>query len=302
MNKSISTFTFMLLFSGLVTAQHVGIGTTNPNASAALDVSSASRGFLPPRMTYSQRNAIANPAAGLMVYCTNCDSSGQLQLFNGTQWTALTSGPPAGPYSTPLPSVTIGNQVWMTQNLSVDHYTNGDPIPYVSDPTQWSNLTTGAWCWYFNYSANNAQPYGRLYNWFAVNDPRGLAPTGWHVPSDAEWNKLVRFLDASIDTTCSGCPQSYTAGGMLKETGTTHWFTPNVGATNSTGFTARAGGYRYVGGNFSDGGYYGYWWSSTESASSNTTAFFRQIFYSNTNINRNSYPKTYAYSVRCVKD
>src|SRR5450759_1177427 len=172
---------------------------------------------------------------------------------------------------TPIPSVTICTQVWMLKNLDVSTYRNGDLIPKVTDPTAWSALTTGAWCWYNNDSATNASTYGKLYNWYAVNDPRGLAPTGWHVPSDAEWTTL---------STCLG--GNAVAGGAMKETGTTHWTSPNTGATNSSGFTGLPGGYRNNDGSFNNVGNFGYWWSSTEL--NTTDAWYRNLYYNGGNI------------------
>src|ERR1035437_1728963 len=150
-----------------------------------------------------------------------------------------------------IPSGTC-TQVWMLKNLDVSTYRNGDWIPEVTDPGAWSALTTGAWCWY-NNDPTMGVIYGKLYNWYAVNDPRGLAPTGWHVPSDAEWWTL---------STCLG--GAAVAGGAMKETGTTHWTSPNTGATNSSGFTGLPEGLRTDGGPFYDVGSYGGWWSSTE--------------------------------------
>lgn len=129
-------------------------------------------------------------------------------------------------------TVKIGIQLWMKENLNVSHYRNGDPIPEVKNPTEWINLTTGAWCYYINDSAMGPR-YGKLYNWYAVNDPRGLAPTDWHVPSHAEWISLTTYLGGED-----------VAGGKMKEAGTSHWQSPNAGATNSSGFTALPGGYR----------------------------------------------------------
>jgi uncharacterized protein (TIGR02145 family) len=197
-----------------------------------------------------------------------------------------------------LPSVTIGTQVWTTQNLSVARYRNGDIIPQVTDPTHWAALTTGAWCWYNNDSANYAAIYGRLYNWYAVNDARGLAPAGWHVPTDAEWNKLVKYLDAGADTTCIGCSQSSIAGGAMKST--TGWNAPNIGATNSSGFAGLPGGYRGVDGSFRLIGYSVDWWSSTEV--STTHARVRTQLYNDSGVNRNQYTKSYGFSVRCLRD
>jgi uncharacterized protein (TIGR02145 family) len=148
--------------------------------------------------------------------------------------------------------IIIGTQTWSLYNLDVTTYRNCDPIPQVTDPTEWINLTTGAWCYYNNDPANGAI-YGKLYNYYAITDPRGLAPVGWHVSSKAEWDTLQIFLGPA------------TAGGALKETGTTHWNAPNTGATNSTGFTALGGGFRFAatGGNFVTLKTYGAFWTTT---------------------------------------
>ena len=146
-----------------------------------------------------------------------------------------------------LPDVTIGTQVWTACNLDVSTYRDGTPIPQVQDPTQWVNLTTGAWCYYNNVDDNC---YGKLYNWFAVNDPRGLAPVGYHIPSKDEWDILKAF------------PSAY-PGGKLKEVGTTNWDSPNNLATNLYGFTALPSGIRNELGVFDWIGTDAYWWTST---------------------------------------
>lgn len=185
-------------------------------------------------------------------------------------------------------TVTIGNQVWMAKNLDVDHYRNGDLIPEVKDSAQWANLTTGAWCYYNNDTANGAI-YGKLYNWHAVNDSRGLAPDGWHVPSDAEWTLLSTYLGGES-----------VAGGKLKEAGTTHWQSPNKDATNEIGFTALPCGIRYWYGAFNGIGLWGNWWSSTEYGTSN--AWFRGLGCDYSYLYRYSIDKEEGFSVRCVKD
>ena len=175
----------------------------------------------------------------------------------GNQQSFITSAAPT------IPSVTIGTQIWSSKNLAVTTYRNGDPIPQVTDPTQWANLTTGAWCWYNNDSANYEATFGKLYNWHAVNDPRGIAPAGWHVSSVSEWKILTKYLDAGADTLCGNCIPSDIAGGALKST--TGWAIPNNGATNSSGFTAMPGGYRFIDGSFNTGsltnGTRATWWS-----------------------------------------
>jgi uncharacterized protein (TIGR02145 family) len=188
----------------------------------------------------------------------------------------------------PLPSIIVGSQIWTSENLDVTTYRNGDAIPQVTDPTQWENLTTGAWCWYNNDSANGLV-YGKLYNWYAVNDPRGLAPTGWHVASDAEWTILTDYLGGAL-----------IAGGAMKETGTTHWSSPNVDATNASTFTGLPGGVRSSsGGIFAVIGDYGDWWSSTDSLSSPWT---RVLYYnSGETLIGNDYYTT-GLSVRLIKN
>ncbi len=200
---------------------------------------------------------------------------------------------------TNLPSVTICNQIWTTNNLDVTTYRNGDAIPQVTDSTAWANLTTGAWC-YYNNDAANGPIYGKLYNWYAVNDPRGLAPQGWHVPSDAEWNKLVKCIDPSADTTCQGCTQSATAGGAMKETGTSHWLSPNTGATNSSGFAGLPGGGRSSDGPFFNIANEGLWWSSTEFSAEG--ALSRSLYYQISSVFIGGNNKPNGYSVRCLRD
>lgn len=195
--------------------------------------------------------------------------------------------------------VKIGTQVWMLKNLDVTTYRNGDPIPQVADPTQWKNRTTGAWCYYENDPTFGAI-YGKLYNWYAVNDPRGLAPAGWHVPTDAEWKTLEIYLGMSQSQADSADWRGSDEGGKLKESGTTHWISPNEGASNSNGFTALPGGGRIGGGNFIGINYHGYWWSRTEYGSS--IAFFRSLTYDHADVVRWANDVYHGFSVRCVRD
>ncbi len=189
-------------------------------------------------------------------------------------------------------------QTWTAKNLNVSRYRNGELIPQVTDPSQWSNLTTGAWCYSNNVTANSTI-YGKLYNWYAVNDPRGLAPSGYHVPSDGEWNKLVKCIDQFADTTITQ-NQSTIAGGAMKEAGLTHWLSPNTGATNSSGFTGLPGGTRNAGGSFGTFGGNGFWWTSTDI--SYNYALFRYLDRFYDNMFRNDNIKTIGFSVRCIKD
>jgi uncharacterized protein (TIGR02145 family) len=183
-------------------------------------------------------------------------------------------------------SIMINGQEWMQQNLAVTKYRNGDPIPTGLSNTTWQNTTGGAYAIYNNDAANNAT-YGKLYNWYAVNDSRGLCPTGWHVPSDAEWTTLATSLGGSS-----------VAGGKMKST--TGWTSTNTGATNESGFTGLPGGYRNNSGQFFDFGYFPYWWSSTENLS--YLAWNRSLDYSNSVVYRGSFIQRYGFSVRCVRD
>ena len=184
------------------------------------------------------------------------------------------------------PSIKIHGQQWMTTNLAVTHYRNGDKIPQVRNQANWNTLTTGAWCWYNNDSATGAV-YGRLYNWYAVHDPRGLAPEGWHIASDSEWHVTGTFL-------------GNTAGGKMKETGTAHWFDPNVAATNSSGFTGLPGGYRSTSGQFCYIKYLGLWWTSTEYNIS--SAWYRRMLCYSDFLDWWRFPKQMGFSVRCIRN
>ena len=161
----------------------------------------------------------------------------------------------------PLPSVTICGKTWTTQNLDVTTYRNGDIIPQITDPTEWANATTGAWCYPNNDPALGAI-YGKLYNHYAVTDPRNIAPQGWHVPVREEWVRFVTCTGGTISY--SGSPSNGSVyvnhgyaitGEKLKEVGTTHWASPNI-ATNSTGFTGFGPGFRYEDGAFDGGSNY----------------------------------------------
>jgi uncharacterized protein (TIGR02145 family) len=175
----------------------------------------------------------------------------------------------------------------MVKNLNISFYRNGDPIPHVTDAAVWSDLTTGAWCWYNNDSATYAARYGRLYNWYAVNDQRGLAPVGWHIPAFAEWTELMNCLGGVA-----------IAGGKMKST--SEWVAPNTGATNISGFSAIPGGFCYIDGSFGEIGIGSYWWSATEAGPLNATGL--DISNSTEFLNNFDYLKKDGFSVRCVRD
>jgi uncharacterized protein (TIGR02145 family) len=270
----------LLLVTVTFTQAQVGVGTTSPVASAKLEIASTTQGFLPPRMTTAQRDAIVSPATGLVIFNTTTNS---LEYKSSTGWVSLTTATTVN-----YPSVLIGAQYWMEKNLEVTTYRNGDPIPYVTDATAWAALTTGAWCYYNNDPANGSQ-YGKLYNWYAVNDPRGLCPTGWHVPTDEEWTTLSNNLGGTA-----------VAGGKMKVAGTTRWTDPNTGADNSSGFAGLPGGSRGNNGAFNYVGGYGEWWSSTENGATN--AWSRYLYYFSDDFFRSNYSKKTGFSVRCLRD
>jgi len=183
-------------------------------------------------------------------------------------------------------TLTIGSQTWMIENLKVSRYRNGDIIPEVSDDSQWRNLNTGAFC-YFNNNADNNNTYGKLYNWYALDDSRNIAPEGWHVATDAEWAELISYLGGES-----------VAGGKLKALD--NWNSPNTGATNESGFTAIPGGYRFPFGTYSKLGYYGNWWTITENNTFSSWYLFAVNNYES--MFRNFADKASGFSVRCVKD
>jgi uncharacterized protein (TIGR02145 family) len=199
-------------------------------------------------------------------------------------WTLTVTDADGNVYHT----VNIGIQTWTVENLKTTHYNDGTAIPLVTDGTAWSNLTTGAYCWFNNDSATNKKTYGALYNWYAVNTEK-LAPAGWHVPTDVEWDTLAAYLGGAA-----------VAGGALKDMGTTYWDSPNTGATNRSGFSALPGGYRDNYGDFYNDGFYGDWWSATVSGDSG--AYYRCIFYDDSSLHSISNLKSFGYSVRLVRD
>lgn len=467
---------------------NIGIGTDSPHVSAKLEVASTTMGFLPPRMTYAQRNAIVTPAAGLIIFCTNCGANGQLQNYDGVNWLAMVNGigygPPAIPslttqavssitqttavsgytisaevypkvtiagvvwstsanptitlptkttngsanitglspgttyhvrayatnslgtgygneivfttqnatvpvlttqsvavirpttalgggnvtstgnssittygivwsnspnptialntktavspggvgnykhnlsnlssnttyyvraYATngvgtaygnevsfttlpDYPTTTICNQVWMTKNLDLREYNNGDLITGgIIDNFTWGS-GEGVWCWYNDDSIAYGSTYGRLYNWKAVTDARGLAPIGWHIPSDSEWIALSYCLGGDS-----------IAGGKLKAI-TSLWHSPNTGATNSSGFSALPGGYRRA--DFSaanppvylSNGNEACFWTSTIQYAPNSYAYYRELSAGSGSTYRLYDATMYGFSVRCIKD
>ena len=274
------------------------VGTYNISASANGVTFSASGTFTNTGSQNVILTATGVPStAGTFYYTLNTTPSCTFQItVLSTPVTSVTDID-GNTYNT----VNICGQTWIQSNLNVSHYRNGDIIPQVTDQTEWLNLTTGAWCYYNNDPANGAI-YGKLYNWYAVNDPRGLAPQGWHVPNNTEWTNLIDCLGGQA-----------VAGGKMKEAGTTHWLSPNTGASNSSGFLGLPGGYvsANIGIPFLGLGNYAEWWSSSffvNPSPNQSVAGACFVFYDNTNANLDN-PSTGSgsslyngFSVRCVKD
>jgi len=185
-------------------------------------------------------------------------------------------------------TIEIGTQEWMAENLRTTKYANGDPIPNVTDSAQWSNLTTGAWAHYENDSQFEV-PYGKLYNWYTVADPRNVCPTGWHVPTDAEWTVLTDYLGGEA-----------VAGGKMKSTGTEHWQSPNVNATNESGFTGVPCGSRFYNGIFGYVNNVGTFWSSSQDTSIH--AINRLLYFNNELVDKYYGVNTVGLAVRCVRN
>jgi uncharacterized protein (TIGR02145 family) len=299
-------------------------------------------------MTNAERNSIATPASGLLIYQTDevANNPAGLYFYDGTTWTNglgatgatglagatgaagkdgnvefqnfkvsttgdtlyLTKGnyvvipgisllnlPTSGfgpaivdidgnSYKT----VYIGKQQWMAENLKVTKYNNGNIIPNVQDNTDWSNLTTDAWSTINNDLSNNTR-FGKLYNWFAVSaTTNNVCPTGWHVPTNAEWDILINYLGGNE-----------VAGSKMKQVGTSNWNSPNDISTNSSLFTALAGAARYSDGNFGAIGHDGNFWSSTENDTSNSwLVYFNQSAIAG----KSDQSKKWGLSVRCLRD
>ena len=187
-------------------------------------------------------------------------------------------------------TVSIGTQVWMKENLKTTHYSNGDSIPYITitDSIAWCNTQLGAYCYYNNIVEDN-KGYGKLYNFFSVLDSRNLCPKSWHAPSQTEWIKLISYLGGDS-----------VAGGKLKETGTSNWLSPNVDATNSSGFSALPGGHIDGYALFNGLYQYGYFWSATSSDYFGAYCWF--VANKKPSIFKVPWIKTAGFSVRCIRD
>ena len=305
--KKLTFFIAMLMFFSSALFAQVGINSDNsaPDASAGLDVKFNNKGFRPPRMTTTQMYAISSPAAGLMVYNTTLNS---ICWFNGSSWDIGTKrdGKDCGTLTyggQTYTSVIIGMQCWMAQNLNI-----GVAIP--GSQYQTNNATIEKYC--YNNDAANCNVYGGLYQWAEMvqylngatnltswnpvptGNVQGICPTGWHLPTDAEWTILTTYLGGES-----------VAGGPMKGLG--YWLAPNIGATNSSGFTALPGGGRndpviypiY----FDNLTITGRFWSASEYLTA-SGAWYRNMYYNSAMVLRNGYSdgKLQGFSARCLQD
>jgi uncharacterized protein (TIGR02145 family) len=326
MKKLFTLLAFVVTMTAMAQSVAISDDGSVADGSAILEVKSTTKGFLLPRMDKAQRDDITGAVAGLQIWCTDCGDTGAIEVNTGDGWynkTALIMGLQAqvvdlqaqidamgsGTGGGDLLSVTIGDQDWTTKNLDVATYRDGTAIPEEQDPDKWAALKTGAWCYYTKGDdTTDGATYGKLYNWYAVMGitteeldqaaptdeelavRKQFAPTGWHVPTDAEWATLTEFLGGES-----------VAGGKMKEKGEAHWRSPNTAATNSSGFTALPGGYRYLSGAFSDIGNEGNWWSSTQYFNT-TNAWGRNLSSVDGKVDKIYGNGANGFSVRCLRD
>lgn len=193
-------------------------------------------------------------------------------------------------------TVKIGNQWWLAENLKVTHYRNGDAIDYTTTDTSWVNITEGVYCVYNNQEVYK-EDYGLLYNWYAINDSRRLAPEGWRVATDDDWTELEAFISNDPENLRE---QSRWGGDILREVGEEHWRSPNADATDGVGFSAVGSGYRLLAGPCAYLDWFAYFYTSSEFDS--TYCYHRVLDYNSDTDFRGKDSKTYGMSVRCVKE
>lgn len=287
---------------------------TDPAGGGNYSISIASQLMSVPYALYAARSGSGEGGEGM----PDGNLVGEILYWDGAQWTAIPPGvhgqtlsmcdgiPVWGPCDgngnntvtdvdgNVYQIVAIGSQEWLVGNLKTTKYNDGTDIPHVADNAEWIATNTPAYAWYDNDEASFKDPYGALYNWYVVdtesNGGKNVCPVGWHVPTDNEWTELTDYLGGTN-----------IAGGKMKEAGTTHWNSPNTGATNESGFTALPGGSRfYVNGEFNYIGDRGGWWSATEG--SIHVARKRNLLHTDANVYTGSSFKTQGYSIRCIRD
>jgi len=280
-----------------VTARGVAYGTTQNPTTAN---NSTSDGTGTGAFTSTLTGLTSSTLYYVRAFATNAVGTGYGNELSFRTLVAVPQPCPGTPTVTDVDNntyntVQIGTQCWTKSNLKVSKYRNGDNIPTGLSNSAWENTISGAYVIYNNAPVNDGL-YGKLYNHYAVTDGRGLCPTGWHVPSDAEWSSLYPHLG-----------EWSVAGGALKSTATQPtaggWNSPNTGATNSSGFTALPGGFRYINGDFYGMPSNGSWWSSSVSPGSDgLAAGFRELGSIGSVIGVGIRQRTYGFSVRCCRD
>jgi uncharacterized protein (TIGR02145 family) len=278
-----------------VSSGSLGIGTPSPDGSAIVDISTTTKGFLPPRMTTAQRDAIAFPAEGLIIYNTN---EKEINVFKGSSWGPLTTVTCGQSFTDPRDgriynTVLIGTQCWMKENLNAGNMIN-------SSGNQTNNGVIEKYC--YDNLESNCNVYGGLYKWQELmnyasssnanpSGRQGICPTGWHLPSYAEWTALTTYLGGNS-----------AAGGKVKEAGFAHWLSPNSGATNSSGFTAIPGGFKVFDASAFDAiSTSAKFWTSTENFPA--SPWYATLSHSNAYLDiLGSSPMEYGFSCRCCKD
>jgi uncharacterized protein (TIGR02145 family) len=294
-NYNLSTLLLMFICINIntISAQVLISGNTGtPDSTAMLEVKSTEKGFLPPRMTATQRDAIVNPTPGLIVYCTDCLD---MQMFNGTAWTNMIGLPYSAP---PIATITIGTQAWMAANLDVGTMITGTT-------TMTNNSVLEKYC--YDDDPANCATYGALYQWdemmqyVTTAGTQGVCPTGFHLPTDDEWKNLEMHLgmtQAQADATgIRGTDQGSQLAGNEPL-----WTNGNLdqnGAFGSSGFTALPGGLRTTSGSFYGQSVNALYWSSSESGGN---AWLRDLLYFNPGVDRYDLSESVGFSVRCVQD
>ncbi len=304
-NFLVAFFVLLFLLPALSIQSQVSVNTdaSEPEGSAMLEVKSLCRGMLPPRLSNPLMKAIEEPATGLMIYNTDEKC---LFYFEGLYWINMCTGDSTwvscGTEFTDdrdhqkYRTILIGTQCWMAENLNIGTMINGSVA-------QSDNGHIEKYC--YDDDIANCKTYGGLYQWNELMDyhrtlgPQGICPPGWHVPTDNEWCILENYVDAGSVSCATTGYRGNDAGGNLKENGTTHWSSPNTGATNSSGFIGLAAGRRHTDGSFLNLSTLGYFWTSTEDAS---RAWSRSLRYDNAQILRGINEKTYGFSVRCLQN
>lgn len=257
------------------------VWSTTPNPTIANN--STNDGFGIGKYISELTGLTANTKYYIRAYATNQAGTAYGELIS-----FKTSGTMIDQDGNTYSTVLIGTQVWMAENLRTSIYRNGDSIPNVTDNSQWKTLTSGASSFYNNES-QYSNPYGKLYNWYAVADPRMICPNGWHVPTLDEWSILIDYLGGET-----------VAGGKMKSKSRQYWQNPNKGATNVSGFSGLPGGGRSVNGSFGDLGTHGHWWSFAEDGA--PYAWFRGLIYNTANVYKFGTSKKNGLCVRCLRD